>query len=360
MFLDFPALRPIREVMLDPQVSEIMINGPDQVYVERNGVMELYPLHFEDDDQLRAVADALLLPSGRSISSATPFMDFRLPDGSRGNVVIPPLALNGTVLTIRKFTKVLTKVTDLIRVNTLNKRMATLLCTAVKVRANIIFAGATGTGKTTTLAILSRFISEHERIITIEDTAELQLHQSHVVRLECRKANLEGKGEVGMAELVRNSLRMRPTRIIVGEIRGSEAVDMIQAIASGHEGCLAVIHASSPEDAVSRLEMMLLSRGLLLPMWAVHRQIASAIDLLVQHEFSTDGTRRITRITQISRVENEEIVLEDLFAFQRTGTDPAGRELGEWRSNGVVPRFLHKCQKMGVALPPETYAAGAE
>ncbi|MCX5671883.1 MAG: ATPase, T2SS/T4P/T4SS family [Planctomycetota bacterium] len=283
-----------------------------------------------------------------------------MPDGSRGNVIVAPLAVSGTTVTIRKFTKRVTTASDLVRVGTISKRMAHLLGVAVKGRANIIFAGATGTGKTTTLAILSHYIPENERIITIEDTAELQFYQKNVVRLECRQANVEGKGAITLSHLVRNALRMRPTRIIVGEIRGDEAVDMLQAIASGHQGCLAVLHASSPLDAVSRLELMSLSRGLMLPLWAIHKQIASAIDLIVQHEFLSDGTRKITRITELAGVEGDAIVLHDLFAYRRTGADPAGRETGEWVSGGTKPRFLQRCEKMGFTLPPEVYAAGTE
>ncbi len=357
-FLDNPALAPIRELMLDPGITEIMINGPDCVYVERNGVMELSGVRFGEADEVRGMIEMLLRPSGRAVSSATPFTDFRLPDGSRGNAVIAPIALNGPAVTIRKFTRQLTRVGDLIRAGTLSKRMAYLLGAAVRARANVIFSGATGTGKTTTLGIFSRLIPESERIITIEDTAELQLQQRHVVRLECRRANLEGKGEVTMGQLVRNALRMRPTRIIVGEIRGAEAVDMLQAITSGHEGCLAVLHASSPLDAVSRLETMSLSRGLMLPLWAIHRQIASAIDLVVQHELLTDGKRKITRITELAGVRDDQIALQDLFAYRRRGTDTAGREVGQWHCTGAEPQFLRKCAKLGVQVPPEVYAEG--
>ena len=355
-FLEHPAVQVLRPLLEDPEVTEIMINGPSQVYVERHGAMELCALQFESDRQLDLLVAALLQHSGRMVSSSAPYVDFRLSDGSRGNVIIPPLALNGAVMTIRKFTKTITSVADLIRVGTMSKRMAHLMAAAVKGKANIIFCGATGTGKTTTLGVLSQYIPEGERIITIEDTAELQLTQKHVVRLECRKSNIEGKGAITLADLVRNALRMRPTRIIVGEVRGDEAIDMLQAIASGHEGCLAVLHASSPVDAVSRLEMMSLSRGLLLPLWAVHKQIAAAIDLLVQHEFLVDGTRKITRITELAGVEGDHIVLHDLFRYERRGADKAGREIGEWISGGTKPRFLGKCEKMGFTIPPEVWA----
>ena len=360
MFLDHSSLEPIRALMLDPEVTEIMINGPGQVYAERHGVMEPEPIQFRDDPQLDHLISALLQSSGRSVSPSAPYVDFRLPDGSRGNVIVPPLALDGPAVTIRKFTKQLTKTADLIRVGTLSRRMAHLLGAAVRGRANILFSGATGTGKTTTLAILSHYIPETERIITIEDTAELHLEQKNVVRLECRRPNVEGKGAVTMAELFRNSLRMRPTRIIVGEIRGDEAVEMLQAISSGHEGCLAVLHASSPLDAVARLEMMVLSRGLMLPLWAIHRQIVSAIDLIVQHEFLSDGTRKITRISECAGVEADAIVIRDLFAYRRRGADKSGHEKGEWASSGVKPRFLAKLEKAGLTIPADVYAEGTD
>ena len=359
LYLEHPAIQPIKALLADPQITEIMINGPKRVYVERKGQFQAVPIEFTDHD-LELLVGALLHPSGRSVSATTPYVDFRLPDGSRGNIIIPPLSVDGPAITIRKFTRTLNKLQDIVETGTLSKRMAHMLAVAVKGRANIIFAGATGTGKTTTLGILSHYIPEGERIITIEDTAELQLQQKHVVRLECRGANVEGKGMITLAHLVKNALRMRPTRIIVGEIRGDEAVDMLQAINSGHDGCLAVIHAGSPLDAVSRLEMMSLSRGLMLPLWSIHRQIAGAIDLLVQHEFLTDGTRKVTHVTELAGVDGDHIVLNDLFAYRRLGAEPSGKEKGEWVSAGIKPRFLQKCEKMGFTLVPEVYAAGSE
>jgi pilus assembly protein CpaF len=359
-FLDHPALEPLRALLTDPDVTEIMINGPGQVFVERGGVMQLSTLTFTSAQQLDIVIAALLQPSGRSVSASAPYVDFRLPDGSRGNVIVPPLAVDGAVVTLRRFTKSIKNAADLLKAGTLSKRMAHLLAAAVRARANVVFCGATGTGKTTTLGIFSRYIPETERIVMIEDTAELQLQQKHVVRLECRHANVEGKGAVTLSQLLRNALRMRPTRIIVGEIRGDEALDMLQAISSGHQGCLAVLHAGSPVDAVSRLEMMLLSRGLMLPLWAIHRLIGSAIDLFVQHDFATDGTRRVTRITECSGVDKDEVVLRDLFRYERRGATDSGRETGEWVCDGVEPRFLGKCRKMGFAIPPEVYAAGVD
>ncbi len=360
MFYDFPAVRPIRHLLKDPEVTEIMINGHRQVYVERNGKIVLDKLKFANKDQVRMLIERLLEPTGRSISAATPFVDFRLPDGSRVNAIVPPPAVDGPTVTIRKFTKALTTVKDLIAHGTLSTEMAELLCRSVQARLNIVFAGAAGTGKTTTLSILSRHIPKSERIITIEDTAELNLQQKHVVRLEARPPNAEGKGEIRLSQLVRNALRMRPTRIIMGEIRGDEAVDMLQAIATGHDGCLAVLHASTPTDAVSRLEMMMLSRGLLLPLWAIHKQIASAIDLILQHEIHQDGTRRITYITAVRGVENEQIVLHDIFEYRRDGQDADGRQVGQWLCHGVPEGFFAKFEKLGVPIPSGVASAGAD
>lgn len=360
MFHDHPAFAPIRKLLLDPQVSEIMINGPWWIYVERGGRMEATGLQFESVEQLNFLVERMLEPSGRTVSTAAPYADFCLPDGSRANVVIPPIAVDGATITIRKFAKSFNEVADLINVGTLSERMARLLSAAVAGRLNILFSGAAGTGKTTTLGVLSAHIPASERIITIEDTAELQLRQKHVVRLECRRANLEGRGEVTMAELLRNALRMRPTRIIIGEVRGAEAVDMLQAIQTGHDGCLAVLHASTPADTISRLETMLLSHGVQLPLWALHRQIASAIDLVVQHDMRPDGSRKITHVTEICGVEDEHVILRDLFEYAQSGHDSDGRETGQWTCRGGEPVFLDKCTKRGVEIPPEVYAAGSE
>lgn len=269
------------------------------------------------------------------------------------NVIIPPIALDGATITIRKFTRTFQTAEDLVEVHSLSPRMAEFLAAAVRGRLNLIFSGATGTGKTTALGVLSRHIADDERILTIEDTAELQLHQKHVVRLECRPPNQEGRGTITMGELVRNALRMRPTRIIVGEIRGDEAVDMLQAIATGHEGCLAVLHASSPADAVGRLEVMVQSRGLQLPLWVVHRQIHAAIDLIIQHDMLPDGQRKITRITETVGLTDDRIQLHDIFRYQPTGTDEAGREIGRWICDGVQSDALARCAHRGVTVPPD-------
>jgi len=360
MFDDHPAYNPIRDLLRDPHVTEIMINGPGLIYVERDGQMKPHSQTFRNEQQLYLLIERMLEPTGRAVSSATPFVDFRLPDGSRVNVTIPPVTLDGPMVTIRKFTQTVASVADLVRVGTLSDRMSQLLCAAVEGRLNLVFAGATGTGKTTTLGILSSYIPDSERIVTIEDTAELQLRQKNIVRLEVRHANLEGKGEVDMAHLVRNSLRMRPTRIIVGEVRGAESVDMIQAILSGHHGCLAVLHASSPEDAVSRLEMMALSRGLEMPLWALRKQIAAAVDLIVQHEFRPDGSRKVTRLTEVAGMDGEQIALRDLFEYRPTGHDADGHETGNWTCLGVRPAFLAKCARYGVTIPDELFAPGAD
>jgi len=360
MFYDFPAIKPIRHLLTDPDITEIMINGHGQVFVERDGRMILDEFKFASDDQVRVLIDRMVEPTGRSITTAAPFVDFRLPDGSRVNVIVPPVAVGGPTVTIRKFTRTLTSVNDLIRRGTLSHRMADLLCASVKARLNIIFSGATGTGKTTTLGILSNAIPDAERIITIEDTAELDIQKSHVVSLEARPPNSEGKGEIVLSQLVRNALRMRPTRIIMGEIRGDEALDMLQAIATGHDGCLAVMHASTPLDAVSRLEMMALSRGLMLPLWAIHRQISSAIDLIVQHELFLDGVRRITHITQVCGVEGDQIELRDIFKYSRQGQRASGRQTGQWMCHGVQDDFLPKFDKLGMAVPGEVFNVGPE
>ncbi|MBT3199759.1 MAG: CpaF family protein [Phycisphaerales bacterium] len=360
MFYDFPAIKPIRHLLMDPQITEIMINGHDQIYVERNGKMVLDDCKFEDDAQVRGLVDRMVEPTGRSITTAAPFVDFRLPDGSRVNVIVPPVAVGGPTVTIRKFTRTLTTISDLIERGTLSQRMADLLSASVKARLNIIFSGATGTGKTTTLGILSKSIPESERIVTIEDTAELDLQQQHVVSLESRPPNSEGKGEIVLSQLVKNALRMRPTRIIMGEIRGDEALDMLQAIATGHDGCLSVMHSSSPRDAVSRLEMMALSRGLMLPLWAIHRQISAAIDLIVQHEIFLDGVRRITHITQVCGLEGDQIALRNIFEYKRTGQGAAGRQAGQWICSGVDDDFLPKFDKLGMAVPAAVFNVGPE
>lgn len=356
MYYDEPAFGPIRDLLADPSVTEIMIVGVDKLYAEKGGRMLEVPRRFKDDRQLNFLVNRMLEPTRRAVSTSHPFVDFRLPDGSRVNITIPPISLVGTLVTIRKFTRSLSTLDDLVAAGTISKKMASLLVAGVKGRLNIIFSGATGSGKTTTLGILSNFISPDERIITIEDTAELQLQQKHVVAMETRRANVEGRGEVQMADLLTNSLRMRPTRIIVGEVRGPEAFDMLQAILSGHQGCMAVLHASNPIDAASRLEMMSMSGRLQLPVWVIRKQIAAAVDLIVQHEIRPCGGRKITFISEVSGVDTEgNVEIKDLFVYRREGTGKDGREVGSWAPTGVKPGFLEKCARMGVALPDDIF-----
>ena len=355
-----PGIAPIREILVDPDVTEIMINGERQIYVERMGKMELWPRKFENQRALEFLIETLLRPSNRSVDVSKPYVDFRLPDGSRVNVIIPPVAVDGATITIRKFTRTLGTMADLMKIGTISERMARLLYVAILGRLNILFCGATGTGKTTTLNILSRYIPDSDRIITIEDTAELDLQKPHVVRLECRPPNIEGGGRVTLADLLSNALRMRPTRILVGEIRGDEAIEMLGAISSGHEGCLAVLHASSPRDAMSRLEMMVLSRGLSMPLWAIHKQIAGAIDLVVQHELLTDGSRKVTSICEVAESDENEVVLRELFGFQNEGVDGDGKLIGKWVCSGVEPHFLVKLDKRNVEIPKGLFKQGSE
>jgi len=351
-----PGLQPIRPLLEDARITEIMINGPSRVYVEIGGQMQRVDGVFQSDEQLRRLIDAMVDASGRMVNTSSPFVDFTLPDGSRVNVIIPPIALDGAAVTIRKFTRSLSTLDDLIQAGTLTRRMAVLLAASVKAKLNLLFAGATGTGKTTTLGILSAHISPHERIVTIEDTAELALRQEHVVRLECRPANLQGAGEVKLSQLVRNAMRMRPHRIIVGEVRGDEAMDMIAAITSGHDGCLAVVHASSPRDAMTRLETFMLQRGLQMPLWAIHKQIAAAIDLVVQHTLGLDGVRRITHITEVGGLVGDAIELRDLFRYEYGGEDQPGRFV----CTGLEPMCLPRFDAAEVKLPADLFKAGED
>lgn len=351
------SLGPLQDLMEDPQVTEIMVNGPYKVYIEKRGSMVLTDIKFRDDNHLMHTVEKLIAPSGRRIDESLPYVDFALSDGSRVNIVIPPLSLSGPVVTIRKFSPDIAKVEDLLRLNTLDKRMADFLLASIKAKLNIIFSGATGVGKTTTLNVLSSYISSKERIVSIEDTAELHLLQEHVVRLEARQANIEGKGEVHIRELFRNSLRMRPDRIILGEIRGTEALDLIQAISSGHDGSLAVIHASSPSDCIYRMEMMILMSGIALPSWVIRENIAKTIDIIVQMEQFNDGSRKITSITEVNDTltKKEEIELIDIFVFQHQGYDEKGKVLGCFRACGKLPKALDKFKLLRLKLDPASF-----
>ena len=353
---EFVGLGPLDPFLQDPLVSEIMINGTRNVYVEKAGKKEKVDFGQLNEKLLMFIIYKFLAPTRRRVDESCPFADVSLKeDGSRVNIIIPPLALDGPVITIRKFTKELKIVEDLVRAGTLDQRMSDFLVACIKAKVNIIFSGATGSGKTTTLNVLSSYISPNERIITIEDTAELRLSQEHVVRLETKQANIEGKGEINLRDLFKNSLRMRPERIILGEIRGPEALDMLQAICSGHTGSLAVLHANSPQDVVYRLETMILTSGLQISLEAIHRQIATAINIIVQQEQLPDGSRKITHITQVNGLNQSQVVLEDLFTYELESVDPEGRSQGEWRASGITPSFSRLFKKAGINLPPNLF-----
>lgn len=345
---------PIRSLMEDNSIAEIMINGPKRVYIQRSGRISLTNVKFDDDRHLTHTIQKILAASGsgRRVDESSPYVDFSLGDGSRVNVILPPVSLSGPVVTIRKFASDITKIEDLLYRQMLNSPMAELLIAAIKSRVNIVFCGATGTGKTTTLNVLSRYIPTEERIITIEDTAELQLLQEHVVRLQTKGQNIEGKGAVSIRELFVNSLRMRPDRILIGEVRGAEALDMIQAISSGHTGSLAIVHADSPPDCFNRLVTMILISGINLSVEEIRRQIASSVDLIVHTELFIDGTRRISYITDVRHFpEANQVVLENIFYFKQEKIDTTGRVIGNWLMNRKRPSFYEKFVKRNVKLP---------
>ena len=351
---EFLGLGPLKALLEDKDITEIMVNGPRKVYIEKDGKKILSEVSFENNQHLMYIIQKILAPTRRHVDEMTPFTDVSLPDGSRVNIIIPPLSLHGPVMTIRKFLKEFGSVEDLAAKDTLSGNMADFLVAAIKAKLNIIFSGATGSGKTTTLNILSSYISPDERIITIEDTAELKLNQEHVVTLEAKCGNIEGRGEITIRNLFRNSLRMRPERIILGEIRSSEALDMLQAMCSGHDGSLAVLHASSPQDAISRIETMILISGVHIPMWAIKKQIASSLNLIVQQEQLVDGSRKITHITEVRGLQNEELVLQDLFSYEIEGVQD-GKVKGAWKNHGVVPLFFNRFKKKGVELSEEIF-----
>lgn len=310
---------------------------------------------FDDDEQLMYIIHKILAPTRRRVDESFPYTDLSLRDGSRVNIVIPPLSLDGPTITIRKFSKEIKKIEDLIRLDSIDERLSQFLIASIKAKMNIIFSGATGVGKTTTLSVLSSSIGNDERIITIEDTAEISLDQEHVVRLEARQSNIEGKGEISIRDLFKNSLRMRPERIIIGEIRGAEALDMLQAICSGHRGSLAIIHASSPQDVIYRLETMILTSGVPISLEMIHRQINASINLIVHQEQLLDGSRKITRVTQINGLKGNEVVLEDIFVFHPEGEETAQKVKGRWKATGVVPVSYPLFKKSGIDLPQELF-----
>jgi pilus assembly protein CpaF len=352
---DLTGYGPINPLLLDPEVSEVMVNGPNRVYVERNGKLELTYVQFRDDEHVLHIIDKIVAPLGRRIDESSPMVDARLPDGSRVNVIIPPLALNGPTITIRKFSKDPYKIEDLIGFGTLSKEMAIFLEACVKARLNIFVSGGTGSGKTTTLNVLSALIPSDERIVTIEDAAELQLWQEHVVSLESRPANIEGKGGISIRDLVRNSLRMRPERIVIGEVRGGEALDMLQAMNTGHDGSLATGHSNSPRDMIARLETMVLMAGIDLPVKAIREQIAGAVDVIIQQSRLKDGTRKITNITEVQGMEGDVVVLQDIFVFRQNGISEEGKLLGRLVPTGVRPKFYERLESSGIRIPSSVF-----
>ena len=358
---DVIGLGPIEQFLADPSVSEVMVNSLDYIYVERHGILEETDAQFLSDEHLRRVIERIVGQVGRRIDESSPMVDARLPDGSRVNAISPPLAVNGPALTIRKFSVEPFQVEDLIEFGTFTPELAELLKTVVEVGLNILVSGGTGTGKTTLLNVLSSFIPEDERIVTIEDAVELQLHRKHVVRLESRPPNMEGRGEVTTRDLVRNALRMRPDRIIVGEVRGAEALDMLQAMNTGHEGSISTVHCNSPRDALSRVETMVLMSGLDLPSRAIREQIVSALDLIVHIHRFRDGTRKVTQVSEVVGMEGEMITMTDLYSFDYgAGFDAEGKVLGRVAPTGIRPKFTDRLKEAGRSLPSDIYGAHAQ
>ncbi|MBD8069127.1 CpaF family protein [Bacillus sp. PS06] len=341
---------PITTLLEDTDVSEIMVNGPYQIYVEKKGKLVLSDSYFRDDDHVLQVIEKIVSPLGRRIDESSPMVDARLPDGSRVNAIISPLSLVGPSITIRKFPQNRLQIDDLIRFGSLTEDMADFLDACVKARLNIFISGGTGSGKTSLLNVMSSFIPHDERIITIEDAAELQLLQEHVVSLETRPANIEGKGAISIRDLVKNSLRMRPDRIIIGEVRGGEALDMLQAMNTGHDGSLATGHSNSPREMLSRLETMVLMAGMDLPIRAIREQIAGAVDLIIQQSRLKDGSRKIVNITEVIGMEGETIVLQDVFLFDQTGMSAEGKVIGKHKATGIRPYYAEKLEQYGYEL----------
>jgi pilus assembly protein CpaF len=348
-------LGPLEPLLQDPTITDILVNGSQEVYVERGGVLEETKIMFKDDAHLMHIIDKIVSAIGRRVDESSPMVDARLADGSRVNVIIPPLSIDGPHLSIRRFGHIPITEDDLLANETLTRPMLTLLRGAVASRLNIVVSGGTGAGKTTFLNVLSGYISEKERIVTIEDSAELQLKQRHVVRLECRPPNVEGKGAVHQRQLVINSLRMRPNRIIIGEVRGEEALDMLQAMNTGHDGSLTTIHANSPRDAIARMETMAMMANLNLPEKAVRKQIASAVTIVLQVSRFADGTRRVTHISEITGMEDDVVSMQDVFLFEKQGVSPEGRTLGVFTATGIRPKFAEKLLNSGITLPPNMF-----
>lgn len=346
---------PIQPLLDDPDVSEVMVNGPKKVFVEKNGKLTRSAITFDDDDHVARIIDRIILPLGRRVDADSPTVDARLPDGSRVNAVIRPVSIDGPCITIRKFKKDKLSIQQLIDYGSLNANMGDFIRACVLAHLNIVISGGTGSGKTTLLNVLSSFIPEGERVVTIEDAAELQLQQDHVLRLETKVANTDGRGAVTIRDLVRNSLRMRPDRIVVGECRGGEALDMLQAMNTGHDGSLTTLHANTPRDALSRLETMVLMSGMDLPLKVVRQQIASAVDLIIQQTRLKDGSRKVTAITEVVGMEGDTVVMTDVFKFEPTGVGQDGKILGELKATGIRPNFGPKLEAAGFKLGAEIF-----
>jgi pilus assembly protein CpaF len=351
-------LGPLEPLLWDDEITDILVNGHNQIYVEKRGKLHATDVKFQDDQHLMLIIDRIVSQVGRRVDEASPMVDARLPDGSRINAIIPPLALDGPSLSIRRFGRKRYNIEDLVEKKTLVPEIVDFLRTIVKARLNVLVCGGTGSGKTTMLNCLSLFIPADERIVTIEDSAELMLQQPHVVRLETRPANVEGKGEVSQRDLVKNTLRMRPDRIIVGEVRGGEVFDMLQAMSTGHDGSIATVHANTPRDAMGRLEMMMLLSGVSIPQRAMRQQIASALNIIVHVSRLSDGTRKIMRISEISGMEGEMVMMQDLFEFKRTGIGPAGEVIGQFIASGIRSTYSQRLEAAGYKLESKLFRNG--
>jgi pilus assembly protein CpaF len=346
---------PIDPLLRDETITEVLVNGPDMVFIERNGILQEADVRFRDNAELMRIIDRIVAPLGRRVDESSPMVDARLPDGSRVNIIIPPLALIGPCISVRKFAKTALTVDDMVRLGTLSQEMLEFLRACVVGRMNIVISGGTSTGKTTLLNVLSSFLPDKERIVTIEDAAELRLHQRHVVPLEARPPNVEGRGAVTLRQLVINALRMRPDRIVVGEVRGGEALDMLQAMNTGHDGSLTTAHSNSPRDTLHRVETMTLMAGMDLPLRAVREQIASAFDLIVHLDRLVDGARRVVQISEVQGMEGEVIVMQDIFRFVQTGLQN-GRVLGYFTATGIRPKFMEKLEPQGIVVATNLFA----
>ena len=351
-------LGPLEPLMQDPTVADILVNTYKQIYVERFGKLELTGARFKDDVHLRRIIDKIVSAVGRRVDESSPMVDARLSDGSRVNVIIPPLAIDGPILSIRRFEVDPLELDDLLTLRTLTPETGELLKGIMKARLNVLISGGTGTGKTTMLNVLSRFIPSNERVVTIEDSAELQLKQEHVVRLETRPPNIEGKGQVTQRDLVRNSLRMRPDRIIVGEVRGEEVLDMLQAMNTGHDGSLSTIHANSPRDTLMRLETLVALTGLSIPSSFIRRYISSALNVIIHLSRMVDGSRKIVSLQEITGMEGDIITMQEIFSFEQTGLDENDRVKGRFRAKGITPRFVERFKALGIIMPPDFFDAG--